>query len=290
MSADPFTVTPGRVVDPQQLNLYAYVRNNPLKHIDSTGMLIDDAACKQDMKHCGNDWQKVQDVANQQDKNGNYGITYIQSCTMSSPLQNFSTTNTSWIGTMEIAALRAYQNAFAKCPISVVFATTHPQLLILQGGYVQVLDQGFAAYIVGSWPVPSSGLEFPGATGRLYYLSFMGDAQVALGHAEGQGPDCGQSWCDLLLAYPPTQQTTLAYAQLMTSIGTAMGNAATHETGHYLETVTPNGGSGFPYMDCGAGRNDGQPVVPCEGNNNFVYNFDSSEEFMGKFRLRQFAK
>jgi RHS repeat-associated protein len=72
MSADPFTVTPGRVVDPQQLNLYAYVRNNPLKHIDPTGMLIDDAACKQDMKHCGKDWQKVQDIANQQDKNGNY--------------------------------------------------------------------------------------------------------------------------------------------------------------------------------------------------------------------------
>ncbi len=72
MSADPFTVTPGRVVDPQQLNLYAYVRNNPLRHIDPTGMLIDDAACKQDMKHCGKDWQKVQDIANQQDKNGNY--------------------------------------------------------------------------------------------------------------------------------------------------------------------------------------------------------------------------
>ena len=35
-------------------------------------MLIDDAACKQDQKHCGKDWQKVQDVANQQDKNGNY--------------------------------------------------------------------------------------------------------------------------------------------------------------------------------------------------------------------------
>jgi RHS repeat-associated protein len=72
MSADPFTVTPGRVVDPQQLNLYAYVRNNPLRHIDPTGMIIDDAACLADPKHCGNDWQKVQNVANQQDKNGNY--------------------------------------------------------------------------------------------------------------------------------------------------------------------------------------------------------------------------
>jgi len=72
MSADPFTVTPGRVIDPQQLNLYANVRNNPLTHIDPTGMIIDDAACRQDMKHCGKDWQKVQDIANQQDKNGNY--------------------------------------------------------------------------------------------------------------------------------------------------------------------------------------------------------------------------
>ena len=72
MTADPFTVTPGRVVDPQQLNLYAYVRNNPLKHIDPTGMIIDDAACNADKKHCGNDWQKVQAIINAQDKNGNY--------------------------------------------------------------------------------------------------------------------------------------------------------------------------------------------------------------------------
>lgn len=72
LSPDPFTVTPARVMDPQQLNLYAYVRNNPLKLVDPTGMIIDDVACMQDMKHCGKDWQKVQDIANQQDKNGNY--------------------------------------------------------------------------------------------------------------------------------------------------------------------------------------------------------------------------
>ena len=40
-SPDPFTVTPGRVIDPQQLNLYAYARNNPLKYVDPTGMIID---------------------------------------------------------------------------------------------------------------------------------------------------------------------------------------------------------------------------------------------------------
>ena len=71
MSADPFTVTPGRVIDPQQLNLYAYVRNNPLRHIDPTGMLIDDTACKADQK-CAKAWHNVQLVANQQDKTGNY--------------------------------------------------------------------------------------------------------------------------------------------------------------------------------------------------------------------------
>jgi len=70
-SPDPFTVTPGRITDPQQLNLYAYVRNNPLKHIDPTGMVIDDAACLAD-KGCAKKWQQVQNIANQQDKNGNY--------------------------------------------------------------------------------------------------------------------------------------------------------------------------------------------------------------------------
>jgi RHS repeat-associated protein len=72
LSPDPITVTPARVANPQQLNLYAYVANNPLRLIDPTGMIIDDAACKQDAKHCGNDWQKVQDLANQQNKDGSY--------------------------------------------------------------------------------------------------------------------------------------------------------------------------------------------------------------------------
>ena len=40
MSVDPVTITPERKVDPQQLNRYAYVRNNPLELIDPTGEIL----------------------------------------------------------------------------------------------------------------------------------------------------------------------------------------------------------------------------------------------------------
>jgi RHS repeat-associated protein len=36
-SVDPVNITPGRMLDPQQLNLYSYVRNNPLKYLDPDG-------------------------------------------------------------------------------------------------------------------------------------------------------------------------------------------------------------------------------------------------------------
>jgi len=36
-STDPIIVTPERFFDPQQFNLYSYVRNNPLRFIDPTG-------------------------------------------------------------------------------------------------------------------------------------------------------------------------------------------------------------------------------------------------------------
>ena len=37
MSADPVAMSAGRLSDPQAINLYAYVRNNPLKYIDPLG-------------------------------------------------------------------------------------------------------------------------------------------------------------------------------------------------------------------------------------------------------------
>ncbi|MBI5085836.1 MAG: RHS repeat-associated core domain-containing protein, partial [Acidobacteria bacterium] len=68
-SPDPITVTPGRVADPQQLNLYAYARTNPLKYVDPTGMIID---LSQQSDEDGKKWAQIQALANQKDANGNY--------------------------------------------------------------------------------------------------------------------------------------------------------------------------------------------------------------------------
>jgi RHS repeat-associated protein len=39
-SVDPVKITPDRLRDPQQLNLYAYVRNNPLRFVDPDGEIL----------------------------------------------------------------------------------------------------------------------------------------------------------------------------------------------------------------------------------------------------------
>jgi RHS repeat-associated protein len=41
MSPDPIYIEEQRMFDPQLLNLYSYVRNNPLNLTDPSGMLVD---------------------------------------------------------------------------------------------------------------------------------------------------------------------------------------------------------------------------------------------------------
>jgi RHS repeat-associated protein len=67
MSVDPVTMTLGRLSDPQELNLYAYVRNNPLNHTDPTGMVIDPSGLSEkDRKK----YEEARFRANQTDRNG----------------------------------------------------------------------------------------------------------------------------------------------------------------------------------------------------------------------------
>ena len=40
LSPDDVIITPERLTNPQQLNLYAYVANNPLRYIDPTGEIL----------------------------------------------------------------------------------------------------------------------------------------------------------------------------------------------------------------------------------------------------------
>jgi RHS repeat-associated protein len=66
-SADPITVVKSRMQDPQQFNLYAYVRNNPLRFTDSTGMKIDESELSDKDKK---KFQHIRDIANQTGKDG----------------------------------------------------------------------------------------------------------------------------------------------------------------------------------------------------------------------------
>ena len=70
-SPDPLMATPERLLDPQEWNMYAYVRNNPLSNTDPTGLDIWLQGCGKDSSTCQGNYVGTTD------KDGNFTRTHL---------------------------------------------------------------------------------------------------------------------------------------------------------------------------------------------------------------------
>jgi RHS repeat-associated protein len=59
MTPDPVVITTERLMNPQQLNLYAYVANNPLRYIDPTGEILQCVGDAKSQSQCFSDLQQI---------------------------------------------------------------------------------------------------------------------------------------------------------------------------------------------------------------------------------------
>ena len=180
---------------------------------------------------------------------------------------DFSAAHPEWVQTIRTKATEAYTAAFALMPAIVrqkwsANAVSPPKFehtVYVTGKWYTGRDFYQIGQVTGyTNPVgncASSGCATYG-TSSLFYLSIMGYSQKALqflipGRTDPLSP-----------AYPPSpsdRTATTQFLQVMTAIGTGIGNIAAHKTGHQLHV---------PEMECSIGNNDACPEARIYQNGN----------------------
>jgi hypothetical protein len=178
---------------------------------------------------------------------------------------DFSQAYPGWVRTIKEQALNTYVAAFANLP-AIVAKKEAPTMLY--GGSTAAKSFEHTIYISGYWmppgvyprsdsPYPPNGYTPLSNSGSpvsslVYYLPIMGNAQDALGASPvGSSGQPTGGWIPLSPSYPPANQAATAqFNALVTAIGTVIGNAAAHETGHQLPVASmdcdsPSGIAGY---------------------------------------------
>jgi RHS repeat-associated protein len=145
MSPDPITVTSDRQADPQQLNLYSYVRNNPLSLTDPSGMIINTDDLNDKDKAL---WAKIAALANKQDANGNYvnsalhnAYSALDSDSRTFRIEDDKSLGASTAGRFEITKFNG-PNDFSEAKVELNFGVIKDISSTTQGDY----DPSFQKY------------------------------------------------------------------------------------------------------------------------------------------------